>query len=259
LNAIFNTGQFNNRLIQFAKLNQNISKKCDYFLLQSILAVKGKDFFMSYNFSRTDNIIELELVGDIDLEITADLKNQLLAEIENGKSLRINGSEVSYIDSSGISVLIIAMQNCNKKDIHFAITGASDELLRVIKMAHLDKLLPIETQKQPANMSQAKKTDEHIDADKDDMDSFMVDDDSIAKELADLSIATDEGAQDETEDLLEEPPKEPFEDSIADTKSDADDDIIQEPIDAPQLQPEYEENNISNSDELDNGLFKPAF
>jgi len=221
---------------------------------------------MSYNFSRTDNIIELELVGDIDLEITADLKNQLLAELENGKSLRINGSEVSYIDSSGISVLIIAMQNCNKKDIHFAITGASDELLRVIKMAHLDKLLPIETQKQPANMSQNKKTDEHIGEnigenigeDKDDMDAFINDDDSIAKELADLSIATDESTQDETEDLLEEPTEEPLADSIADTKSDLDDDIIQEPIDAPQLQPEYEENNISNGDELDNGLFKPG-
>lgn len=201
---------------------------------------------MSYNFSRTADTIELELVGDIDLEITADLKNQLLAELENGKNLRINGSEVSYIDSSGISVLIIAMQNCNKKDIHFAITGASDELLRVIKMAHLDKLLPIETQKQPANMSQDKKAD----VNESDMDAFMDDDDSIAKELADLSIATDEGAQDETE--------EPLEESLADTQSDTDTDIIQDPIDAPQLQPEYEENNISNSDELDNGLFKPG-
>ncbi|MGC6512707.1 MAG: STAS domain-containing protein [Parvibaculales bacterium] len=98
---------------------------------------------MPFSFSKDNNSLKLFLSGDIDLEVTPDIKNQLSDEIEECGSLDIDGSRVSYIDSSGVSILVIAMQSCAKNDVPFTISKLSEQLMRVIELAHLDKLLPI--------------------------------------------------------------------------------------------------------------------
>lgn len=107
---------------------------------------------MPFSFAKDAGKLVLRLIGDIDLEITPEIKNQLLTRLEDTRHFTIDASQVSYIDSSGISILVIAMQTCNKNNVAFSIAKASDDLMRVIELAHLDKLLPIEEKTGPAEL-----------------------------------------------------------------------------------------------------------
>ena len=142
---------------------------------------------MPFKFTKNSDQLVLTLSGDIDLEITPDVKNDLAENLDEVSKLEIDGQLVNYIDSSGISILVIAMQSCKQKNIDFSISKASNELMRVIELAHLDKLLTINEQTGPADLvdvdvfsdtgANDKKIVENI---------YQNDDDLIAQELADL-------------------------------------------------------------------------
>ena len=142
---------------------------------------------MPFKFTKNNNQLVLTLSGDIDLEITPDVKNDLAENLDEVSKLEIDGQLVNYIDSSGISILVIAMQSCKQKNIDFSISKASSELMRVIELAHLDKLLTINEQTGPADLvdvdvfsdtgANDKKIVENI---------YQNNDDLIAQELADL-------------------------------------------------------------------------
>ena len=108
---------------------------------------------MAFQFKRDrgDNIT-LILAGDIDLEVTPDIKTQLSSQLEDAASLTIDASNISYLDSSGVSILVIAMQNSKQKQIVFSISNMSDEAMRVLQLAKLDKILPIKATSGPAQL-----------------------------------------------------------------------------------------------------------
>ena len=108
---------------------------------------------MAFQFKRDrgDNIT-LILAGDIDLEVTPEIKTQLSSQLEDAASLTIDASNISYLDSSGVSILVIAMQNSKQKQIVFSISNMSDEAMRVLQLAKLDKILPIKAVSGPAQL-----------------------------------------------------------------------------------------------------------
>ena len=99
---------------------------------------------MAFQFKRdrSENLT-LTLAGDIDLEVTPDIKNQLSSQLGDAASLNIDAASVSYLDSSGVSILVIAMQSCKQKRINLSVSRVSEEAMRVLQLAKLDKILPI--------------------------------------------------------------------------------------------------------------------
>jgi anti-sigma B factor antagonist len=108
---------------------------------------------MAFQFKRDrgDNIT-LTLAGDIDLEVTPEIKTQLVSQIEDAATLTIDAANISYLDSSGVSILVIAMQSCKQKQITFSISNMSDEAMRVLQLAKLDKILPVKAVSGPAQL-----------------------------------------------------------------------------------------------------------
>lgn len=142
---------------------------------------------MAFQFTKDKSgALMLTLSGDVDLEITPEIKSQLTTRISDVNSLRIDAANVSYIDSSGVSVLIIAMQSCKKRSIPFEILAASDELMRVIQLAKLEKLLPITRQTGPAriNAPQMLGGEDDFASEADDFGGLGLNDDDL---IADLS------------------------------------------------------------------------
>jgi anti-anti-sigma factor len=84
----------------------------------------------------------LILSGDVDLQTTADLK-QDIAALNGITHLEVQAGQVSYIDSSGVAVLLYARQLCGQRNVGFAITVVSQALFRVLELAHLHTILPI--------------------------------------------------------------------------------------------------------------------
>ncbi|MGC6535557.1 MAG: STAS domain-containing protein [Parvibaculales bacterium] len=99
---------------------------------------------MAFQFKRdrSENLV-LTLAGDIDLEVTPDIKAQLASQLGDAASLDIDAAKVSYLDSSGVSILVIAMQSCKQKRINLSVSRVSEEAMRVLQLAKLDKILPI--------------------------------------------------------------------------------------------------------------------
>lgn len=99
---------------------------------------------MAFQFKRdrSENLT-LTLAGDIDLEVTPDIKTQLSSQLGDAASLNIDAASVSYLDSSGVSILVIAMQSCKQKRINLSVSRVSEEAMRVLQLAKLDKILPI--------------------------------------------------------------------------------------------------------------------
>ena len=190
---------------------------------------------MPFKFTKNNNQLVLTLSGDIDLEITPEVKNDLAENLYEVSKLEIDGQLVNYIDSSGISILVIAMQSCKQKNIEFSISKASSELMRVIELAHLDKLLTINEQTGPADLVDVDVFSDTGANDKKIVENIhQNDDDLIAQELADFG-----GDEMTSSDIIDAPT--PSEGSTQENNQNS----------APEAAPDSEKTDNSS-------LFKPG-
>ena len=81
--------------------------------------------------------------GDVDLAVSQDLRRVLLARAKAGHELIVDMSGVGYIDSSGIASLIEAFQATRKQQLRFALAAVPERAMRVLKLARLDRVLPV--------------------------------------------------------------------------------------------------------------------
>ena len=91
----------------------------------------------------------LYLDGEIDLDKTDLARNSILKCIEKNNKVFVDLAKVSYIDSSGISVLIEAHQKAQKLEKEFYLQYPSKAVMSVLEMAKLDVFFnisaPLET------------------------------------------------------------------------------------------------------------------
>jgi anti-sigma B factor antagonist len=88
------------------------------------------------------NVLPLE--GEIDLHVSPRISASLGAMIEEKpKHLVVDLSQVTYIDSSGLAVLIEAMQNVAVYGGKFALTGLQENVRPIFEIARLDQVFRI--------------------------------------------------------------------------------------------------------------------
>ena len=80
----------------------------------------------------------LYLDGEIDLDKTDFARNSILKCIEKNNKVFVNLAKVSYIDSSGISVLIESHQKAQELEKEFYLQNPSNAVMSVLEMAKLD-------------------------------------------------------------------------------------------------------------------------
>ena len=99
---------------------------------------------MSYKVSEEGNITTVHLDGEIDMDVTEKAKEVIFPHIDAGKEVHLNLSNVQYMDSSGISVLIESHQKALEKNTKVIIKEVSKSVLKVIMMAKLEQILNLE-------------------------------------------------------------------------------------------------------------------
>ena len=99
---------------------------------------------MSYKVTEEGNISTVYLNGEIDMDVTESAKEVILPLIEAGKEVHLNLKDVSYMDSSGISVLIESHQQALEKGNKVIVKEVSKSVLKVIMMAKLEQILNLE-------------------------------------------------------------------------------------------------------------------
>ena len=86
----------------------------------------------------------LPLDGEIDLHVSPRVATSLHSMIEQHPArLVVDLSDVTYIDSSGLAVLIEAMQNVEAYGGKFFIAGLQDNVRSIFEIARLDQVFII--------------------------------------------------------------------------------------------------------------------
>jgi len=103
---------------------------------------------MSINVINNNGIEVIHLALEIDLDSSPSVREQIKKSLNNSKTVHVDLSKVGYIDSSGIACLIEGMQIAKKSAKEFALINVSNEVIKVIKLAHLDKIFKILSESQ---------------------------------------------------------------------------------------------------------------
>lgn len=98
----------------------------------------------------------LTLSHEIDLDQSPIVRKNIKSMFQECKVVSVDLANVSYIDSSGIAALVEGMQTGKKEGKNFLLINVSNEVMKVIKLAHLDKIFKIESEShQDANPGSA--------------------------------------------------------------------------------------------------------
>ncbi|MEK6796418.1 MAG: STAS domain-containing protein [Spirochaetota bacterium] len=101
---------------------------------------------MAINFEATEKAHFITLTGDVDLYQAEQLKQEIfdvLAAHPDIVHLCIDLSKVSYLDSSGIGVLVVLFSRLKKNGKRFSLCGIGQDIKPVFNTSMLDKFFPI--------------------------------------------------------------------------------------------------------------------
>ncbi|RYD83486.1 MAG: anti-sigma factor antagonist [Verrucomicrobiaceae bacterium] len=86
----------------------------------------------------------IRLAGEIDLCSVPELRNalELMAELHR-PMLLIDLSGVTFLDSSGLSILIDYWRRTQENGSKFVVVGAAGEVLEIFRLTNLDQFIPL--------------------------------------------------------------------------------------------------------------------
>src|SRR5437660_11952620 len=88
------------------------------------------------------NVLPLE--GEIDLHVSPEVAESLRTMVENKpRVLVVDLSKTTYLDSSGLAVLIEGMQNVQEFGGKFALSNVQESVQHIFEIARLDQVFQI--------------------------------------------------------------------------------------------------------------------
>ena len=99
---------------------------------------------MTYKITEEGDTSTVFLDGEIDMDKTEGAKEIIFPLIDAGKNVSLNLSNVQYMDSSGISVLIESHQKAMELGTKVILKEISKSVLKVIMMAKLEQILNLD-------------------------------------------------------------------------------------------------------------------
>lgn len=87
----------------------------------------------------------VRVTGEIDLFTAPKLREQLLTAAGEGEppDLLVDLTQVTFMDSTGLGVLIGALRRSNERDGHMALACAQGPVLRVIELTRLNEVFSL--------------------------------------------------------------------------------------------------------------------
>lgn len=88
--------------------------------------------------------LTLSVKGRIDTITSKDLDKEINGEIGNFESLILDFTDLEYISSAGLRVLIANQKKLKHENIPFVIKNVDDSVNEIFRMSGFDKILKIE-------------------------------------------------------------------------------------------------------------------
>jgi anti-sigma B factor antagonist len=82
--------------------------------------------------------------GEVDLATSPDLDAAIIAALDSGAgSLVIDLTDVSFMDSSGLGVIVRGLKRCREADKDLDLVITNERVLKVFGITGLDQVIPI--------------------------------------------------------------------------------------------------------------------
>ncbi|HEY8399890.1 MAG TPA: STAS domain-containing protein [Cytophagaceae bacterium] len=100
---------------------------------------------MKYTIEKTEKYSLLQLHEEKLTSVLApELKSELVKiNAEGNKNIILDVSAVKYIDSSGLSSILVGNRLCENEEGTFVLACPTEHVLKLIKISHLDTVLTI--------------------------------------------------------------------------------------------------------------------
>jgi anti-anti-sigma factor len=104
---------------------------------------KGGDVASKYGISVTDGVCAIKLAGELDFANSEQVSDWLFNAIEKNpcELFELDLSELSFLDSSGISVLVVAARLTNRQGAKLRVVNPQPTVKRVIETTGVNTLL----------------------------------------------------------------------------------------------------------------------
>jgi len=96
---------------------------------------------MDTSFKKENDVGHLYLVGDMDLLSKRMIENSAKNAIQQCNHLHVHMDKVDYVDSSGLSALLLIATSLVKENKTFIITGANERVKNLFKITNFDRFL----------------------------------------------------------------------------------------------------------------------
>ena len=91
----------------------------------------------------TDRYV-ITVSGEVDLATSPELDVAIIAAIDSGtSSVAIDLTAVSFMDSSGLGVIVRGLKRCREADIDLDLVITNERVLKVFGITGLDQVIPI--------------------------------------------------------------------------------------------------------------------
>ena len=92
----------------------------------------------------TEKELTIEIGDRVDTVTAPDLENEINDEMGNFNSLILDFTNLEYISSAGLRVLVSTQKKLKSEDIPMTIKNVNDTINEIFKMSGFDKILKIE-------------------------------------------------------------------------------------------------------------------
>lgn len=102
---------------------------------------KNKENFCTEKQLKGVTVIELH--GEVDLSWVSEIRDVLLKKVGDQGMLAVDLSDVSYMDSSGIAVMVEAFQLSRDRGTEFMVYRPSEATRSVLTLTRMDRVFAI--------------------------------------------------------------------------------------------------------------------
>ena len=89
-------------------------------------------------------VLIFDIKGDLDAKSASALKEKMNEKIAEGKTwILINLTDVPYMDSAGLGVLVSGLKNANRLQGDLRMWGLQDEVRSIFELTRLNKVFQI--------------------------------------------------------------------------------------------------------------------
>jgi len=94
---------------------------------------------------QNSDLIDVAISGEVDIYTSQQLKDKLYSLIDqNDSDIRLDFKDLTYIDSTGLGILVGALKKAREKDRNIKISNLRGNIHKLFLITGLDKLFLIE-------------------------------------------------------------------------------------------------------------------